>query len=163
MELFEKVDEKRVIREVRAFFFHDGLGEVTYAKIEREANIMLGLTGLSGDVTGIRGSAKGNSAEERLLNADEYYRAYNGIKIAIKSCHYPSDVILDKRYLKHWVISKVMAELNLSGNASYSSADHRAIFEFVEVIAKIKSMLNISDQVIPDFTQQKSRAKVGQI
>lgn len=153
--MFDTIDEKRVIKEVRAFFFRDGLGEITYAKIEREANVMLGLTGLSGDVTGVRGSSKGNAAEERLLNSDEYYRAYKGVNIAIRACRYPSNVILDKRYRNHWTINRVMDELNLSGSASYQTADHRAIFEFAEAIGKIKLMLKISDQVIPNFIEQK--------
>ena len=145
-------DNDLIYREVRDFFTRDELGpHPSYAKIERRSNMAYGLTGQSGDITGVRGSSAGNVAEKRLVAENDYLRAKRAIDLAIKGCSATSAAIIKMRYLEHHKIWHIRRLAHLSGNASYQKAERRACYEFADAIDYARDQFNIPVEVIPDF------------
>lgn len=145
-------DNDLIYREVRDFFTRDELGpHPSYAKIERRANMAYGLTGQSGDITGVRGSNAGNVAEKRLVAENDYLRAKKAIDLAIKGCSAISTIILTMRYIEGRKIWEIQHAAHLSGNASYQKAERYACLEFADAIDYARESYRIPDDVIPSF------------
>lgn len=150
--LLPEYDDDLLYRAVRDFFTRDEIGRhPSYAKIERRASMAYGLTGQSGDVTGVRGSSKGNGTEERLVAENDYLRAKRAVDLAIKGCSATSAAIIKMRYLEHRKIWHIRRLAHLSGNASYQKAERRACYEFADAIDYARDQFNIPAEVIPDF------------
>lgn len=163
MALFPKVNMQRVADQVSDFFLCDDFEHPrNYSRIVRRANVIMGLTGDSGDVTGIRGSAPGNVAENRLIENDKYYRAEIVVKQAINACSTRSRIILTERYVNHSKVWMIQRLINLTGNDSYQKADRLARLEFADAIDAVKDKFLVSDDLIPSFLkEEENRMKTG--
>lgn len=152
MGILPEYDNDKIYQTVSDFFLLDVPGrQPSYAKIERRVSVVEGLSGQNADVTGIKGSSKGNSTEDRLLAGNDYWRAKQAIKTAIKSCSATSAIIMQCRYLQGQKVWQVQAKANISGNATYQKADQLARYEFADVIEYAKGKYGVADSIIPNF------------
>lgn len=161
MGLITEYDERGVIRDVKAFFLEDSFNHpVSYAKIVRHVNQIIGLNSMSEDVTGVRGSSKDNVAEMRMINNNLYFRANNAINRVVENCSCrASTEILKLRFIKHQTIFRVKAQLYLESNDSYYKAERYACYEFAEGIEAAKLIFGIPDDIIPNFLGQNQNRK----
>lgn len=156
MELFEPLDDDRIVQDVKDFFTYDDLRHpVSYAKIERRVQALVSIGSSNGDVTGVHGKGGDNTYEQRLVNNNEYWRALQVIKQAVRACSDRSAKIMEHRYLKRETIAAVQAAINLSGTKSYYAADRYARYEFADAVCSIAAQANISEDVIPNFLGAK--------
>lgn len=153
MGFLPEIDEAAVLKAVSDFFLQDGPQHpVNYATIERRANAIIGLTGQGNDVNaGFSGSSKGNSAENRVISNDMYWRAKLAVEASINACSEQSAQILKYRYIKQLKVWQVRSLVNIDGNGSYQRADRHARYEFADVIELVKDRYSIPDTIIPDF------------
>lgn len=153
MGLVTEYDPKGVIRDVKTFFLEDSFEHpVSYAKIVRHTNQIIGLNSMSDDVTGVHGSSKDDAAEMRMLSNDVYFRASKAINRVVANCSSRvSTEILKLRFLNHQTIYQVKARLYLDSNDAYYRAERYACYEFAEGIEAAKITFKIADDIIPDF------------
>lgn len=147
MGLVPDLNEKATIKNVRNFF----IKEEQYPKICRNA-WMDGIKAQAGDVTGIRGSRKGNGSEKMMIYYGECARAKRAVEKAISACSLGSQDILTWHYVKQLTVAETKLHINHHlGHTSYSDADKIARLEFAEACDRISMEMNCNLEILPLF------------
>ena len=151
MGLFPELNEKATINNVRNFFIKEEL----YSKICRNA-WMNGIKAQVNDVTGIRGSRKGNGSEKMMIYYAECSKAKRAVDEAIQNCPSESQDILNWRYVKQLTVAETKLHINHHlGHSSFSNADKTACLEFAEACDRISMEMNCNLTILLLFLEYK--------
>lgn len=148
MGLFPELDKKATISNVRKFF-DDG----QYQKIKRNA-LSDGIKAQVNDITGIRGSSRGNSSERMMIYYAECAQAKRAILKAVDACSVASQDIMKLRYMRQLKVWKVKEQLTHDlGHTSYSDSDKFACLEFAEACDRFALEMNVDPEILPVFLE----------
>jgi len=151
--LVPNTNRKATIRNVRRFFFEDENHDSPYQKICRNA-LSDGVKSPLMDLTGIRGSGRGNAVQSMMTYYAECTKAKEAVAVSIKSCKAISRDILNLRYVGGLFVWQVKERMNRNyGNTTYSEADQQACVEFAEACDKIAIRMNVDPDVLPIFEE----------
>lgn len=161
MGLFPELNEDATISNVRDFFN----SEKKYPRIRRNA-WMDGIKGQTNDVTGIRGSRKGNGSEKMMIYYAECARAKRAVEKAISKCSAGSQDIINWHYVKQLTIAETKLNINHHlGHTSFNEADKIACLEFAEACDRISMQMNCNLEILPlflDFNDDDEKAGTKQ-
>ena len=150
MGLFEEIDKKATIARVQDFFDD----EDKYPTIKRRSGDW-GLKSPTMDITGVSGSTKGNSQENKAIRFTEYQQAMRAIRYAIAGCSDRSSKILKYRFIDSLPDYKVRELVRLYGHSSYKRARDYACWEFADTIDVACNMFCVNRKIIPDFHKKR--------
>lgn len=147
MGLFPEFNEKKTIQNVREFFSN----EKRYPRICRNA-WMDGIKSQVNDVTGIRGSRKGNGSEKMMIYYAECARAKQAVEKAISACSTGSQDILNWHHVKQLTVVETKLHINHHlGHSTFKDADEVACLEFAEACDRISMQMNCNLEILPLF------------
>lgn len=160
VELLKGDNKKATIANVQNFF----LDEDKYPTIRRRSGDW-GIKSPQNDITGIRGSRRGNGSEKSMIEYAEYTLAKRAVDYAIAGCsssyRHPSQQIIKYRYIQGLSLSVIKERINKFGNSTYYRADDYACLEFADCLEAVCERLNVDSDIIPDL-RAKNRKKTGQ-
>ena len=159
VELLKGDNKKATIANVQNFF----LDEDKYPTIRRRSGDW-GIKSPQNDITGIRGSRRGNGSEKSMIEYAEYTLAKRAVDYAIAGCsssyRHPSQQIIKYRYIQGLSLSVIKERINKFGNSTYYRADDYACLEFADCLEAVCERLNVDSDIIPDL-RAKNRKKTG--
>lgn len=154
MELLEENNRKATIARVQDFF----LNEDEYPTIRRRSGDW-GLKSPQNDITGVRGSRRGNASEKSMIEYAEYMQAKRAVDNAIAGCscsnRHPSQQIIKLRYIQGLELGTIKERINKYGNSTYKRADDYACLEFADCLEAIAERFNVDPNILPDLHVKK--------
>lgn len=143
MGLFPEINEELTIKNVKRFFNPD---KGSYWRVVEVSGILV--SSPKADITGVSGSVKGNSQEEKNIKLNIYKKIIKAVEYAIDCCLPPSKEILTYRYIQRLSVWQTKQHLKLDSNDSYSKRDRSACLAFArtfEYSARVKYKIPYED------------------
>ena len=157
VELLPEIDKERTANNVYDFFWNDS----QYPRIKRNA-LSDGIKAVNNDITGIKGSRRGNSSERMMIFYAECAQAKRAVDRSIKACSAASQDILNLHYKQQLLVWQTKERMNHNlGNSSFTDADKKACLQFAEACDRIADEMNVDPDILPVFLVFKKREEIG--